>query len=163
MIAPLTSFSIAGVLWYQGESNVVAPRLMRSCWDDDRGLAQGVEQEFSFLLCADRTVHLWDEGPGALLREQEAAVQDLGGTGMVVISDLVTDTTNIHPKDKHDVGIRLANWALAETYHRPGLSYKNPRYLRMETKGDRVILSFADAPNGLVVKGRDDDVVCCGG
>jgi sialate O-acetylesterase len=74
---------------------------------------------------------------------------------MVVISDLVTDTTNIHPKDKHDVGIRLANWALAATYHRPGIVYKNPWYLGMELKGDRIIISLADAPTGLVVKGGD--------
>ncbi|HEV3326039.1 MAG TPA: sialate O-acetylesterase, partial [Puia sp.] len=93
-----------------------------------------------------------DQGP--LLREQEAACQDLGGTGMVVISDLVSDTTNIHPKDKHDVGIRLANWALAETYHRSGLYYKNPRFSNMEVRGDKVTLSFSNAPNGPMVKGK---------
>jgi sialate O-acetylesterase len=72
-----------------------------------------------------------------------------------VVSDITGDTTNIHPKDKHDVGIRLANWALAETYHRPGLYYKNPRESGVEAKGDRLVVSFADAPNGLVVKGSD--------
>jgi sialate O-acetylesterase len=89
---------------------------------------------------------------GSLLREQEAACQDMGGTGMVVISDLVSDTTNIHPKDKHDVGIRLANWALAETYHRSGLFYKNPRYQTMEARGDKLLLTFSDAPDGLMVE-----------
>src|SRR5579872_7165190 len=77
----------------------------------------------------------------------------LAGTGMVVVSDITGDVKDIHPKDKHDVGRRLANWALAETYHRTGLYYKNPRYGAMETKGDRVTIQFENAPHGLMVKG----------
>jgi sialate O-acetylesterase len=96
---------------------------------------------------------------GAWLREQQAAVQDLGGTGMVVISDLTGDTTDIHPKDKQDVGLRLANWALAETYKWPNLFYKNPRYQSMEMRGDKLLLRFADAPNGLMVKGKDAETL----
>jgi sialate O-acetylesterase len=87
------------------------------------------------------------------LREQEAAVQDIGGTGMVVVSDLVSDTTDIHPKNKHDVGLRLANWALAETYGRHGLTYRNPRFSGIAVNGDKVTVSFSDAPAGLVVNG----------
>ena len=37
---------------------------------------------------------------------------------MAVVTDLVDNIKDIHPKDKHDVGYRLANWALAETYHK---------------------------------------------
>jgi sialate O-acetylesterase len=156
MIAPVISFSIAGALWYQGESNVVAPdtyakllTTMIGAWRK----AWGVNFPFYYVQIAPFAYGTKDQG--AWLREQEAELQDLGGTGMVVISDITGDTTDIHPKDKHDVGLRLANWALAETYHQPGLFYKNPRYERMETKGDRLFLSFADAPGGLMVKGKD--------
>jgi sialate O-acetylesterase len=156
MIEPLTSFSIAGALWYQGESNVVAPdtyakllTTMIGAWRK----AWGTNFPFYYVQIAPFTYGTKDQA--AWLREQEAVVQNYKRTGMVVISDITGDTTDIHPKDKHDVGIRLANWALAETYHRPGLYYKNPRYESMETIGDRVTLSFADAPNGLMVKGKD--------
>jgi sialate O-acetylesterase len=154
MIAPLTSYTIAGALWYQGESNTAAPatyaKLLttmigswRQAWNNPF--------PFYYVQIAPFTYGVKDQG--SLLREQEAACQDLANTGMVVISDLVTDTTNVHPKDKHDVGLRLANWALAETYHRSGIAYKNPRYIGETEKNDKLILSFSDAPGGLVVKG----------
>jgi sialate O-acetylesterase len=154
MIAPLTSYTIAGALWYQGESNTAAPatyaKLLttmigswRKAWNNDF--------PFYYVQIAPFTYGVKDQG--SLLREQEAACQDFGKTGMVVISDLAGDTTDIHPKNKHDVGLRLANWALADTYHRSGVAYKNPRYQGMAAKGDKLILSFSDAPNGLVVKG----------
>ena len=154
MIAPLTSFTIAGTLWYQGEANVGAPtsyaRLLeamigawRKAWNSD----------FPFYYVQIAPFTYGGKNQAALLREQEGAVQTFGNTGMVVISDLVTDTTNIHPKDKHDVGIRLGNWALAATYHQPGIVYKNPWYLGMESKGDRIVINLAGAPAGLVVKG----------
>jgi sialate O-acetylesterase len=155
MIAPLTSFSIAGALWYQGESNVGTSdtyakllSIMIGSW------RQAWNKDFPFYYVQIAPFAYGTKEQGSLLREQEAKVQDLGGTGMVVISDLVTDTTDIHPKDKHDVGLRLANWALAEAYHRPGLFYKNPRFSNMEVRGDKVTLSFSEAPNGLMVKGK---------
>jgi len=70
---------------------------------------------------------------------------------MGVISDLVNDTTNIHPKDKHDVGYRLADWALAETYHKSGIAYKSPMYKDMTIKGDKVTLNIDVASGGLVL------------
>lgn len=156
MIAPLTSFNIAGALWYQGESNVVTAdtygkllTTMIGAWRQ----AWGRTFPMYYVQIAPYTYGTKDHA--GVLREQQASVQDLGGTGMVVISDLVNDTTDIHPKDKHDVGIRLANWALAETYHRSGLSYKNPSESGMEVKGDKVTLSFSDAPGGLMVKGKE--------
>jgi sialate O-acetylesterase len=154
MIAPLTRFGIAGALWYQGEANVVAAdsyakllTAMIGAWRKDWN------SPFSFYYVQIAPFTYGARAQADLLREQEGKCQDLGGTGMVVVSDLTGDTTDIHPKDKHDVGLRLANWALAETYHRPGLLYKNPRFESMSTKGDRLTLSFADAPNGLMVRG----------
>jgi sialate O-acetylesterase len=156
MIAPLTSFKIAGALWYQGESNTYAPgtygKLLTTMIGSWRK-AWGTAFPFYYVQIAPYAYGVKDEG--TLLREQEADCQSVPNTGMVVISDLVDDTTNIHPKNKHDVGLRLANWALAETYHLPGIYYKNPRFQAMETKGDKLILTFSDAPDGLVVKGGE--------
>ena len=156
MIAPLIKYAVAGALWYQGESNTAAPETygkllttMIGAWRT----AWGIGLPFYYVQIAPFAYGTKDQG--SLLREQQASVQDLGGTGMVVISDLVTDTTDIHPKDKHDVGMRLANWALAETYHRPGLGYKNPRFRSLEVTGSQAAVSFADAPNGLMVQGKE--------
>jgi sialate O-acetylesterase len=155
MIAPLTSFSIAGALWYQGESNAVAPETYAKLLTTMIGAwRRAWNKNFPFYYVQIAPFAYGTKDQASLLRERQAKVQDLGGTGMVVISDLVTDTTDIHPKDKHDVGMRLANWALAETYHRPGLYYKNPRFSSMEVSGDKVTLSFSNAPNGLMVKGK---------
>jgi sialate O-acetylesterase len=156
MIAPLTSYAIAGALWYQGEANVGAPnnyaRLLETMIGSWR---KAWNSNFPFYYVQIAPFTYGGKNQAALLREQEGAVQTFGNTGMVVISDLVSDTTNIHPKDKHDVGIRLANWALSATYHQPGIVYKSPWYLGMESKGDRVIITLADAPTGLVVKGEN--------
>ena len=80
---------------------------------------------------------------------------DIPNTGMVVVSDLVDNVKDIHPRNKQDVGKRLANWALAETYGVQGLVYKSPAYesMKIEKKGIRI--AFANAPNGLAVHGDD--------
>jgi len=90
-----------------------------------------------------------------LLREQQDLAARPDRTGMVVISDLVTDTTNIHPKNKHEVGYRLAAWALADTYHQKNVVYKSPWLENFETKGDKLVVHIADAPGGLRLSGPD--------
>jgi sialate O-acetylesterase len=164
MIAPLTQFKIAGALWYQGEGNTVAPntygRLLATMIGSWRK-AWGSNFPFYYVQIAPFAYGVKDQG--SLVREQEAACQSVANTGMVVISDLVDDTTNIHPKDKHDVGLRLANWALAETYHLTGIYYKSPRFEGLETKGDKIMLNFSDAPNGLLVKGGEVQAIFVAG
>jgi sialate O-acetylesterase len=75
-------------------------------------------------------------------------------TGMVVITDLVEDVKNIHPRNKKDVGSRLANWALTETYHYTGLVYKSPMYKNMIVKNGKAAIYFDNAPNGFIIKGN---------
>ena len=154
MIAPLTSFSIAGAIWYQGEANVSAPssygRLLTTMIASWRQ-AWRMPLPFYYVQIAPFTYGVKDQA--AVLREQESLVQHVENTGMVVISDLVDDTTNIHPKNKHDVGARLAAWALANTYHRRGLVYKSPAYSGMEIRNDNIVITCSDAADGLTVKG----------
>ncbi|HRP58369.1 hypothetical protein [Agriterribacter sp.] len=74
---------------------------------------------------------------------------------MVVITDLVDDVKDIHPRNKKDVGARLAAWALAETYKKEGLTYKSPMYKNMEVNKNKVTVYFNNAPNGLIIKGGE--------
>ena len=155
MIAPITGFAAAGVIWYQGEGNVnIAPiydRLLSTMIASWRAMWSR-PLPFYYVQIAPFTYG--SKNIGGVIRERMSRVMQVENTGMVVISDLVTDTTNIHPKNKHDVGLRLANWALADTYHRQGIVYKSPAYQTMEIKGDKVIITCSDAPGGLVVKDK---------
>ncbi|MBS1665629.1 MAG: sialate O-acetylesterase, partial [Bacteroidetes bacterium] len=127
MLMPLASFPVAGAIWYQGESNTVAPqtysRLLTTMIASWRK-AWGRPLSFYYVQIAPFKYEIKDQA--SVLREQQEKVMSVENTGMVVVSDLVDDTADIHPKDKHDVGYRLANWALGDTYHRTGVVYRHP-------------------------------------
>ena len=91
----------------------------------------------------------------ALLMEQQTRALSYPKTGMVVITDLVDNVKDQHPRNKSDVGLRLANMALAETYSKniPAPLYKNPVYKKMEIGKGKINLYFDNAPNGFLVKG----------
>ena len=68
-------------------------------------------------------------------------------TGEAVIIDL-GEGRDIHPMNKQDVAMRLARWALAETYKLPGVACRSPRYKAMEKEGAKIVLTFDDVPGG---------------
>jgi sialate O-acetylesterase len=156
MIAPLTSYTVAGALWYQGESNTVAPlnygkllTTMIASW------RKAWSRPLSFYYVQIAPFNYGVKDQASVVREQQEKCQRLENAGMVVISDLVEDTTNIHPKNKHDVGLRLADWALADTYHKKDIVYKNPAFRMMTQEGEKLVLNFSDAGDGLMVKGPE--------
>ena len=124
-VAPLVPYSIRGVIWYQGESNaseaLIYRRLLPLMIRDWRHLwGQG---DFPFL-----QVQLANFGSAAVepgrsqwaeLRDAQATALSEPNTGMVVAID-VGEANDLHPPDKRSVGLRLARWALAETYFRGG-------------------------------------------
>ena len=72
---------------------------------------------------------------------------------MVVITDLVDNINDIHPKMKKEVGSRLANYALAETYGKKDIVHKSPLYKGMRIEKDKIWLYFNNADKGLMSKG----------
>lgn len=154
MIAPLKPFAIRGAIWYQGESNVGNGL---AYYDKMKALIEGWRRvwgcDFPFLFVQ---IAPWSGyAPGALPPLWEAQVESLKipNTGMAVTTDLVDDIKDIHPKNKIDVGNRLALWALAKTYCKEGVVYSGPLYKSMNTEGSKVRLSFAHTAGGL--KSRD--------
>ncbi len=151
MIAPVVPFGLAGVIWYQGESNVSTSqtyyKLFRKLienWREDFGC------QFPFYYVQIAPFAYGDSAQKAcILREQQVKAMDIPNTGMVVISDLVEDVKNIHPLNKQDVGKRLANWAFAEVYGMPVTAYKSPVYKSMTIKKNRIQIFFHNADNGL--------------
>lgn len=155
MIAPFTRYTVAGAIWYQGESNVgtalsydMLMRTMISSWRK----AWNKELPFYYVQIAP---YKYGNKNAALLREAQTKTLGFPKTGMVVVSDLTENVKDIHPRQKKGVGERLAGLALAETYHKPVTGYKSPQYRNLEIKKDRAIVYFDHASDGLVVK--DDD------
>ncbi|TWI98083.1 sialate O-acetylesterase [Mucilaginibacter frigoritolerans] len=157
MIKPLIPYAIAGVIWYQGESNADRscqyrtsfPLLIadwRSQWKSD--LPFLFVQLSSFGGFQNSNI-----GSGwAELREAQTLTLQLPNTGMAVTTD-IGDAFNIHPKDKADVGIRLANKALTITYHLTGFT-ESPLYSSSEFKDGYALVNFSHAENGLIVKDK---------
>jgi len=156
MIAPITNYSLAGAIWYQGENNTMTagayPCVFTAMTDSWRK-AWGRDLPFYYVQVAPFRYQL--ANVGALMREEQTKCLAIRNTGMVVTTDLVTDVGNVHPSDKHDVGQRLANWALAETYHRPGMVYRSPLFKRFRIDGDRVIVYVDNAGGGLEIRGKE--------
>jgi sialate O-acetylesterase len=155
MIAPLLPYTIAGVIWYQGEANAnkayqyrtTFPLLIndwRTKWD----------KQFPFLfvqLSSWGTMPTSNQGSDwAELREAQTMALSLPNTAMAITID-VGDANNIHPKDKADVGYRLGYEALNLVY---GLWNENrsPLFKSADFKDGAAIVSLTHCDSGLMVK-----------
>ena len=156
MIAPLQFIPIAGVIWYQGETNTHNPQTyaedlshMIQSW---RNLWQ---KEFPFYLVQIAPYRYETPDAGALIREAQLQVyRQVPRTGIVITTDITGDTSDIHPKDKQDVGERLALWALAKTYGLNNIVCSGPLYDSMKIEGNRIRIYFDFADDGLMIGGN---------
>ncbi len=157
MIVPIIPYGIRGAIWYQGESNAwrayqyrtLFPAMIKN-WRDAWG--QG---NFPFLFVQLANYMEPESQPvesdWAELREAQALALLVPNTGMAVTIDI--GEPDIHPKNKQDVGKRLALWALAKTYGKK-IVCSGPIYAFMVIKGDnKAILNFHYVDGGLVAKG----------
>jgi len=156
MIAPLITFPIAGTIWYQGETNTANPSTYEETFSDMIASWRSLWQKsFPFYFVQIAPFTYGNNEDGSLVREaQLQTYRHVPHTGMVVVSDITGDTTDIHPKNKQDVGKRLANWALANTYGKADLPFSGPIYRSMEIKGNKAIIQFDFAKEGLIKKGN---------
>ena len=154
MIAPLLNYSIAGAIWYQGEANTgtasTYQQLLTTLIETWR---RKWAMDFPFYYVQLAPFAYGNKNIAALLREAQTKTLALRKTGMAVITDICGDTANIHPKNKRDVGYRLANLALTDTYGQPIDGAKSPLFASMNANKNEVTLSFINAPNGLLQKG----------
>jgi len=156
MIYPIANYTIAGVIWYQGEGNTARASTYEKMFTGMIGAwRKQFEQDFPFYYVQIAPYTYESNYEAALLMEQQTRSLSYPKTGMVVITDLVDNIKDQHPKNKLDVGLRLANIALAETYKQniPAPVYLNPKYKRMDASKGKINLYFDNAPNGFMVKG----------
>jgi sialate O-acetylesterase len=162
MVHPLVNFAIKGVIWYQGESNGGEGD---SYFQKKRALIGGWRKAWNqgdFPFYFVQLASLGDpkefmnpaNGNGwPKLRMAQNKTLTLPNTGMAVAIDLadVGNPIDIHPKNKKEVGERLALWALAKDYGRKDLVYSGPLYKEMKVEGDKIRISFDHVGSGLTV------------
>lgn len=157
MIYPVAPYGLAGVIWYQGESNVQCPQIyarlfpaMIAAWRARWG--QG-DFPFLFVQLANYMAPQTAPSDSNLARFREAQLQSLSvpKTGMAIAIDL-GDPNEMRPANKQDVGNRLALVALKVAYGRDGV-YFGPTFQAMEVKGNKATLTFQNVGAGLVAKG----------
>jgi sialate O-acetylesterase len=159
MIAPLQPFAVQGVIWYQGETNVLHKNGL-AYFDKKKDLIEGWRKTwkqdlpFYFVQIAPWSGR-YEPGQLPALWEAQAKSLKIPGTGMIVTTDLVDNIADIHPKNKLDIGNRLALWALAKNYGKKDVVYSGPLYKSMKADGKSIRLEFAHAAKGL--KSRDGE------
>lgn len=141
MIAPLVPYGLRGFIWYQGESNVGQHALYANHFTalirDWRGRwGQGLLPFYFVQISAFSQNNLWPH-----LREAQSRVLSEPATGMAVSIDL-GDPQDIHPKNKQDVGRRLALFARADTYGETSVVAHGPTMLNVEISGPEVRVAW---------------------
>lgn len=170
MIAPIVRFPIKGATWYQGESN---GNEGETYYHKMQALIGGWRQQwgqgdfpFYFVQLASFQGVTEDPAGGdgwAKHRAAQTKSLTIPNTGMAVIIDTVPleQAGDIHPKNKYDVGTRLAYWALGRDYGQKDVMVSGPLLKGMEIESGKVILNFDHRGSGLMVgkkEGRDPAV-----
>jgi sialate O-acetylesterase len=153
MIAPLQPYALRGAIWYQGESNAARPaeyaelfpamiRAWRAQWNQGDFPFLFV-QLANFIVPNDTTERSW-----AFLRETQTKTLAVPQTGMAVTID-IGDPKDIHPRNKQEVGRRLALLAKAQVYDIPG-DWSGPVFASAQSEGAALRVRFTHADGGLI-------------
>jgi sialate O-acetylesterase len=159
MIHPLKRLSLRGVLWYQGENNagnaedgkqyIEKKRAMVSDW---RKWFSDPDLPFYFVQLAAWQSPTKDPAQAdgwAFFRDAQRKALSIENTGMAVAID-IGDAQDIHPKNKYDVGERLARWALVHQYGK-NIECSGPLFRQLTIDGNRAVIEFDHVSQGLMV------------
>ena len=147
-IADINRLPIAGVIWYQGESNeqnvelheVLFPTLVdswRNAWNED----------LPFYYVQLSSMAVGRETWGHFRDSQRRLMYEIPNSGMAVSSDF-GDSTDVHPREKKQVGLRLARWALNQTYGMNDIVPSGPLFHDFHIENGIAMISF-DYADGL--------------
>jgi len=156
MVKPWTAFPIKGVIWYQGEANVGRPEqygdLFPALITDWRRQWRS-DSPFYFVQLANfmESKEIQPDSEWAALREAQTKALKLDQVGMAVTIDIGL-ADDIHPKNKQEVGRRLALVALAGSYGK-NVSGSAPVFRNYRIKGDKMELDFGQKQDGFQIKG----------
>ena len=160
MIEPLIPFYIRGAIWYQGESNEARAqqyeillatmiRAWRERWGEGN-LPFGIVQLPNY---RDPKPEPADE-PWSFVREaQRRTTSSTPNTGLIVTID-IGEAHDIHPKNKLELGKRMARWALVDVYGRK-MTKSGPIFRDAKISGAKILLKFGEAGGGLRIRDGD--------
>jgi len=146
MIHPLLKYKFAGVIWYQGESNAHRAQQYQTLFplliNDWRKQLGDKKLPFYFVQLANymQSKTKPEESAWAELREAQTMALKLPNTGMIVATD-IGNAEDIHPKNKQEIGERLARIALAKNYG-VKIPYSGPMYKSFAKKGTSITVEF---------------------
>lgn len=161
MIHPVIDFPIKGVIWYQGESNTGS---LREAFDYRYVLRTLIQEwrnkwgqpELPFLYVSLANFRAAKEEPSndgwAVIRESMTDVLNVPNTGQAIIID-IGNADDIHPRNKEDVGKRLALPARHIVYGEDVVS-GSPMYGNHEVMGNHIAINFKNIGKGLMVKNK---------
>jgi sialate O-acetylesterase len=157
MIEPLIPFRIRGAFWYQGESNearaeqygILLPTMIKA-WREQWGAGDfpfGIIQLPNYHDAKDEPA---DEAWSHVREAQRRTALATPNTGLIVTID-IGEARDIHPKNKLDVGKRMARWALVDVYGRK-LTKSGPMFSWAKIGGPKIVLTFNDVGQGLRIR-----------
>lgn len=170
MIHPIVRLPIKGALWYQGETNGGEGE---SYYHKMRALIGGWRKQwgqgdFPFYYVQLASFQAATDNPSDLngwprLREAQTKSLAIPNSGMAVIIDTVPldQAGDIHPRNKYDVGMRLARWALGKDYGQNQLEVSGPLFKALTIEGSKARLTFDHVGTGLMIgkkEGRNPTV-----
>jgi sialate O-acetylesterase len=157
MISPIVQFRIAGVLWYQGEANTINAYAYKeilsgliTSWRSKWGY------DFPFYYAQIAPYKYGKLFEGAEVRDAQRKALVVPNTGMVILSD-IGDTTNIHPRNKQDVGLRFANMALNRVYKTKIIEDSGPLFKALTVEKNKAIIEF---DHSLGLRAADKKITC---
>lgn len=162
MVAPLIPYALRGGIWYQGENNSNKSfaniyGLQLETMIKDWRTRWGHDFPFAWVQLPDFRAPQKDvvEPSGwVTVREEMLKSLKVPKTGMAITLGL-GEANDIHPKNKQDVGIRLAMWALADVYKQKGVASSGPLPAGDKVKGNEIVISFKHTDGGLKAEGGE--------
>ena len=156
MVHPLVPYALRGGIWYQGESNGnegISYHHKKTALINGWRKLFNPDLAFYWVQLADfrESNNKPEGGDGwAKLRDAQRTSLGIDNTGMAVIHD-IGNAKDIHPRNKQDVGWRLAQWALHQNYGRDDLVPAGPLYKSLKVDGNKIRLSFDHVGSGLMI------------
>lgn len=158
MINPILPYGIKGAIWYQGESNAGRAKQYQRVFPDviKDWRTHWNQGDFPFLFVSLANFYPPVETPGesdwAELREAQTKTLSLPNTGMALSID-IGEANDIHPKNKQDVGKRLALNALKIAYNK-NIVFSGPMYKSVDFKDGKAFITFSETGSGLKAKDK---------
>ncbi|GEO11429.1 9-O-acetylesterase [Segetibacter aerophilus] len=161
MAAPVNNFTIKGVLWYQGESNInnaaEYDKLLPGLIADWRSKWKQPDLPFLYVQLPNfqEVQYVPSESPWAVLREAQLKTLSVQNTGMAVAIDL-GEWNDIHPDRKKEVGDRLALAAMKVAYHDGAVVPSGPLFKAAAIEGNKIVLTFDHVGGGLIANDGEE-------